>query len=382
LKSADEEMMAFNAPDMSGVSAFIGPHVLHLTTIKQSTEKLIHEVTSEMDRLLFHNPTFTISDSDIFYDEPRSRTPGYGFVNDTRNSWTSRKTVLEHILSDPLLFPQFGYLNKRNEVVWLPGTCHQRMRDIFNLQMKLWILILFMAGEPACGTEFLALLFVNIAGGSIRNIFFMFQFLFMRGSYNKTNHVTGSDKTMVRVPLPVVGRLVAQFLIFLHPLYMEWQLVFRPHMHHNASHFLLAGLHRLLATTDLLLELSKYTFTEFGIKLSLGKYRKFMVFITKCNRDIFNDVQLPTSATQEQIGHTGTIEHNNYNGDERLPDGLDCSTFMRTARVSAVMHILLRHEPTLLALLEVGNTCRVQISHLIKYNIKILHGGHVTTIDH
>jgi hypothetical protein len=364
LESADDNMLLFNAPDCSGTSAIIDSRIIHVKDIGAAQRDLVDEARKELDRLLFNESLFTISDTKLIHDDPRVRSPGYGFTEDKRNAWVNKPSVLEHILTTPQLFAKFAYLNARGEVVWLPGACHQRLREIFDLQMLLCLGVLMSFGEPARGTELTSHLYRNVPGGSIRNVFCMFQTFVLRGSYNKTSHITG-DRSMVRIPLPPIGRLFVRFLVFLRPLYAEWQRVFHPHMHANGEYFLFAGLYRPVTTADVSKALSRFTEQKLGVKLNLRKFRQYIAFITSCNSELFDLSQSATTAAHDQIGHTGPTDRAQYAGDARLPLGLDRSTFMSTARVSATMHILFGHAPELLTTLEAGNSSRAALAKTI-----------------
>ncbi|KAF9461607.1 hypothetical protein BDZ94DRAFT_1310487 [Collybia nuda] len=111
LHSAEQSMVLFNAPDLSGTSATFGEHTLTLCALKNLHLDLIRDVQNKMDDLLFHDLRFTLHKDQTIFDEPRERRPGYSFVTDTRNSWTRERSVVQHILDTPHLFSQFAYLD-------------------------------------------------------------------------------------------------------------------------------------------------------------------------------------------------------------------------------------------------------------------------------
>jgi hypothetical protein len=237
ISSADENTMLFNAPDTSGTSAIFGSRTLHVSHVRDYVLEKLQDVTSQLDKLTFHQSMFTISPTEHVYDEPRCRTPGYSFLHDNRNSWNSKPTVLEFLLSNPEIFAQYGYINPAGKVVWKPGPCHQAMDAIHSLQMDLFVLTVLTFGEPGRGTELAAHLLNNVPGGSIRNVFALFNLFCLRGSFNKTSHASHEDKTMARIPIISVGRAWIRLLAFLRPLFIEWQTHFRPHMIFNVSHY-------------------------------------------------------------------------------------------------------------------------------------------------
>lgn len=354
LHSAEQGMMLFNAPDTSGRSATFGEHTVSLSQLQKVHLQLIQEIEDEMDTLLFKDPKFQLADDLPIFDEPRERKPGYSFVTDSRNSWTRQHPVIRHILDTPDLFSRYAYLDHQGNVQWLPGACAAKMQEIYELQMKLFVVLCLTFGEPARGVELAFHLLCNVGGGSSRNVFVLFQIFLLRGSYNKTSQSTGVDKAMVRAPLPKIGRLWIRFLVFLRPAFSEWQFHLRPKMYFNSVHYLFAGLHKPITSYDLSFQLAKSTKEYLGVKINLSTYRQFMAFITSCNVEAFDSAQTSTSAAHLQIGHSGQMDRDCYGHDARLPEGIDQGIFMSTARVSAVHHILCGHPPDLMRLLEAG----------------------------
>ena len=370
MRSADDSMLVFNAPDLTGQSAIFGKHQLHVLAIGDALRQLVQEITTELDQLLYHQPDFDIPDSLFIHDEPRGRDAGYGFVADRRNSWTQpdSKTLVQHVINTETLFQRFGFLTADGKFVWQPIACLDYMRRIYKLQELFAVAIILSSGEPARGTELASLLYANVPGGSVRNVFVMFNMLLIRGSYNKTSHATGRDKAMVRVPLVDVGRQLIRFLVHLRPLYSIWQRQFRPLMSTNACHFLFAGLERPVTSEDLSSALCRFSLDKFNIPLRLSIFRQYMAFITACNASLFSAISSPagTTSAQEQFGHTGEMDRTHYGGDERIPNGIDRYTFMATASVSGVFHMLFGHEAKVLRILEGGNHIRAAHSTTIQ----------------
>ena len=353
-RSAHESLIAFNSPDTTGRVTTIDSRMLHIDHIREYTLRLQHDVEVRMDKLLYHNPLFTIPDDEFIHDNPRCRTPGYGFVNDDRNSWYNKPTVLQFILTSPDHLNEFAYHDENGDFHWKPGAVHNRMIEIYDLQMDLFILILLSFGAPARGTELLSHLILNIAGGAIRNVFALFNLFTLRGTFNKMSHAMLQHRAMVRIPLIYVGRLFIRFLVFLRPLYSEWQYVYRPQMYLNSTHFLFAGLYRPTVTSDLSLKLSTVFWTEFKVKMSLGRYRQWLAFLFSCNRPIFRAVDSGTTSTSDQFGHSEEMDMDHYGADLRFPQGLNNSIYMETARASAATQLMFGHPPHLLLALSQG----------------------------
>jgi hypothetical protein len=249
------------------------------------------------------------------------------------------------------------------------------MIAIYNLQMDLFVLILLSFGAPARGTELLSNLILNISGGSIRNVFALFNLFTLRGTFNKTSHATLQHRAMVRIPLISVGRLFMRFLVFLRPLYAEWQYVYRPQMYTNATHFLFAGLYRPVVTSDLSLRLSAVFWSEFKIQMSLGRFRQWMAFLFSCNRQIFRAVDSGSTSTSEQFGHSDEMDMDHYGADLRFPQGLNSSIYMDTARASAATQLMFGHPPTLLMALSQGADWQ---NRLVSLSQSIIEGRYVS----
>ena len=174
ISSANKNMMLFNVPDTSGKSSIFGSHTLNVSHVHELVLQKLLDVTTQLDELTFGQDIFTISPTELIYDEPRSRTPGYSFVHDNCNLWNSKPTILEYLLTNPKISVQYGYVNPARKVVWKPGPCHKYMDAIHTLQMDLFVLTILTFGEPGCRTELAAHLLNNIPGGSIHNVFTLF----------------------------------------------------------------------------------------------------------------------------------------------------------------------------------------------------------------
>ena len=334
--------MPFNAPDASGTAAIIGSHTIHLRNIKDVALGAYTRSLVAVRKLTFDNPLFDISDDEIIHDDPRNLEPDWSFVKHPLNSWNAKSTptLLEYIISTPELFAQFGYYDAQGDIIWKPGACYQYMREFFELNMDMFVAMVLSAGEPGRASELASNLLANISGGSIRNALVLFNLFALRGTFNKTSFATSSDKAMVRIPLIPVGRLYIRVNAFIRPLFVEWQHVFRPHMAHNACHFLFPGLDRPVATRDLSVKLSVSFDRITGFKMSLGTFRQFMSFMSDCNAPIFDAASVVTKSTSEQLGHSEQVHVNHYGIDIRLPHGISHSLYLRTARNSAASQIL------------------------------------------
>lgn len=372
LHSAEESSLFFNAPDLSGTSAIIDNKILSLYQIGEVHRRACDEIQHELDELTFQHPNFTLPDDVFIHDNPRERAPGYSFVSDTRNIWNGRPSLIQHILNTPSLFSKYAYIDPQHRVSWYPSEVAIVVKRIYDLQMKILCNIILSYGEPARGTELASHLLANVSGGSIRNFFVLFNIPLLRASFSKTTSLLGHDKAICRIPVPTLGRHFIRFLVYLRPLFREWQTYLRPWMAGNAENYLFAGLHQAIRSSDISRSLMTYTKSELDIPLRLRKFRQYMAFMTNSNMPAFEAAELRHTAAFDQFGHSAEINVQHYGHDARTPDGMNISVFMATARVSGVFHMLFGHPPELLEQLEYG---KGQINEIVSTINKIRHRG-------
>ena len=313
IKSADENMMQFNSPTNDGRSATVNGKHVTLEGIKRVQDQLVENIEERLDELLWGS--FGISEDIIIHDEPRELQAGYSFATDRTNPWMQETSVLEHLVTNSEHLAMFAHIDERGNVIWHPGACMKRMREIYELQILILVAIILTAGEPGRATEYAAMIFANIAAGSIRNVFWLLGVLMFRGSYNKTSHATGEDKTIVRVPLPKLGLLIVRFLVYLRPLYAEWQYHFRPALYSNAQTFLFAGLYRPVTAGDITIALAKYTEQHLGVRMTIRVFRQYMAYTTQWYPQLFSVIEFPATSAAKQLGHTSKTDRNNYGAD-------------------------------------------------------------------
>ncbi|KAF7966152.1 hypothetical protein HWV62_39780, partial [Athelia sp. TMB] len=359
LKTADQHFYQFNAPSFQGDAVIIDGETLRLSQIHDFVENLCEQIGETQDRLL--DGKMQLPPDVLIHDDPRNTTGGYGFPDHIENKKLAPEgDLLQHILNTPHLRDKYSYRKPDGTFVWLPGPCHELLKEIHHNMMQICLAILLTFGAPGRGTELLTHLIRNVAGGSIRNVFCLFRTLLLRGSYNKTADATSVDKTMGRSPTVVIANLTIRNILFLRPAYVELLAVFRPHMAHEAYHFLFPGLTRSLTTRDLS-GLLVGAFKSMGITrgISIGQYRSMVSFIIQCNSLLFQREEQHTAA--DQMGHSSSMNREHYGGDERFPLGLNDHTFQATVTMSAKYHALLGFPPTLLVSLMAGRQRQIEI---------------------
>lgn len=377
IRSAEGTMITLNAPDLSGTSLIMGDSVVEIGQIGKAIISLQQEISDELDELLFRQPCFNIEPDAMLYDSPRTREPGYSFVEDTRNPWNTAtfKSVLDYILDTPQVFNQFAYMHA-GIIVWHAGQCLTWRYRIFALQQKLMAAIILSYGGPARGMELVSHVYRNIPAGSIRNVFVLFQILVLRGTYNKTSSLTLSDQTMLRIPPLSIGHLLIRFLVYLRPLYTVWQEYFTEHpdnkrvLYENSHYYLFAGLEKPLESQDVRKTLREITLKHLGVSLGIKEWRQVIAYFFKMNEKLFDTSSHQTmqSLIGKQFGHDAITNQFHYGQDARAPEGFDYPSLLQTAHVSAVYHIMLGLPPILLERLERGRAfqehVRSTISHI------------------
>jgi superfamily II DNA helicase RecQ len=338
ISSAEHGAVLFSAPNFDGDCVTVHGQNLHLHQFKKMVEELEEEISQDLDSLLFNDPIFQLPEDIDILDEPRRTAPQYSFVDDKRNVWHKTTSVLQYIMDHSHIFADMGIVVE-SKIRWYPSALHEYAANIYHLQQKILVAIILTYGEPARATELASNLLRNYPGGSIRNIFFAFGTLFLRGSYNKTSFFTGRDKVMVRAPLPAIARHFIRFLVFLRPLYSEFQRVIRPDMYQNSLYFLFSGLSRPLQGPDVSKILFTFTEKKLKVGLSTSIHRQLMAFITSQNRRVFAKLGLKTT-TDEQLGHSSQIDRQHYGLDENVPGQMDFDSLKTGLEISGAFHML------------------------------------------
>jgi hypothetical protein len=371
-RSSDHTTLLFNCPNNDGRTFTIDGSRLSLATLSQKQVQLMDEIETRMDQLLWGK--FHLS-SDI-QDDPRIRDPGFGFATHKGNSWHREPSVLQYIIENHL--PDFGQPDPDSDfgIVWNPSKCHAYMDSIFQLQRLFAVGIILTSGEPPRSTEYASWVHLEIPAGSARNVLWLLGTVILRATYNKSSAVSGQEVNAIRVPLPRLGRLLARFLVYLRPLFVEWQHVFRPLLCDNARSFLFAGFYRPVVAADLTLWLANWTLAELGVRLTIRLYRQFMSYVVKFNHRLFEMVDTRAAGIAAQLGHAERTDRVHYGGDAQMPSGYDRPSFIQTALVSAVTHIMLGHEPELLRSICNSETHMRDLERLI---LSIMHPQLTTT---
>lgn len=343
--SAEEGTLQFTALDFTGDNVIVSGKVLRLRDIRDFVETIISEVKELIqDQLFFGLDMFDINWSPgVVHEEPRNRTNGYSSFQDPNNPFFHHRfDILKEILTHPFLRGRFHYINKDGQVIWKAGPCFAYMSVCHEIEMLLFCGTQLSVGEPPRGSEIASHLVTNVAGGTIRNVFVMFQYFCMMGTFNKTSSSTGRDVTMMRVPHPEIGRLWMMYLAFIRPTVMIWQMYFSGQAAAvRARDGLFFGLYRAVTSLELSQNLSRHTHRLLSIKISLSLWRHIVTWFLNYHSVRFSEHHNLSnrSALAFQSGHSEEI-HALYAVDARLPTGIDFHAFFDTMRISGTWHNL------------------------------------------
>jgi hypothetical protein len=358
--SAEGGSLRFTATDFSGDNIMAAGRILHLRDIRYFVESLIGEIREQMRMQLFFG--LDVADVDwspgIVYEEPRNVSIGYSCFRDPHNSFLNHKDdLLQAVLTHPRLRGQFHYYNQEGQILWKAGPCFEYMEASHDVEMMLFCGTQTSVGEPGRGTEIASHLISNVSGGSIRNVFILFQYFCMMGTFNKTSHFTERDATMMRVPHPEIGRLWVVYLTFVRPLLVVWQRYFHGRTAATrATNHLFFGPHRPVTSSELSRSLSYHSDRLLGVKISISLWRHISTWFLNYHSVRFHELVTPSdrSALAAQSGHN-VETHALYAPDARLPGGIDFHVFFSTMRISGAWHNLLNFRSTLARDLSIGD---------------------------
>jgi hypothetical protein len=348
--SAAESTLAFTALDFSGTNIFVNGQLLYLQDIKCLIEKIVENAKVQLKRLLFNIDLVDVDtwDPGLVYEEPRNRRVGHSCFSDPRNLLQHKETLLEAILTHPDLKGLFHFVDPSSHIAWKAGPCLAYIDDCHKLEMLLFCGTHLSYGEPARGSELASHLINNVTGGSLRNVFVMFQLLCLMGTYGKTGHLMERDIVIMRVPLPEIGRLWLLYLSLVRPVTVVWQQHFRGDKAAlRARDRLFLGPNKLVQSDELSDALATLTLKELGIKINISLWRHIVTWFLN-----HHSVRLESllshsdkAALAAQMGH-GERTHALYAGDERLPHSIDFHVCYATIRMSASWQRLLGFETT------------------------------------
>jgi hypothetical protein len=323
--------------------------------------KMCHEIGDDLGKLTFGlgpcpQPAHV-------FDSPRETKAGYSFLDDPSNPFASESDyLLRAVLSDRVTPIPYFLLDSRNKVLWLPGPCYEYINLSVDVMMKLFVVTHITSGSPGRGSELASQLLRNVAGGSIRSLFYLFNIFLTMGTHNKNSHVSNEDKNIVRAPWPHLVPHWLTMLVRVRPFVVTLQLYFRGFRQaYNAHYYIYHGVHRPVNTSDLSQAMAHHTNRHLGIRITLKLWRHIMSWIVADNFSVFQHAQLTTEAVHLGFGHQATTASGSYASDLRLPQALDKTIFFKTLKNGGTWQMLIDLGDELFCRLSQGDQHRNQV---------------------
>ncbi|KAF6743619.1 hypothetical protein DFP72DRAFT_858702, partial [Ephemerocybe angulata] len=298
IASAEESGTVLSSPSWDVDAVTIGESTVFFTQIGEIITSLHEEIEVELRDVLFNSDAHTQFAEVEILDKPRCAIPGFSFIDHVGNPWHKIPTLMDHILRTPSLFKEFG------------------------------------------------LGLGNYPGGSIRNVFSSFKH---SSSEALTTRRRSSQERIASSPSAASFHLPPFHILpcLCRPLFSEFQLLLRPHMHHNSYYFLFCGLHRPVTSVDLSKAMSEITLAKLHIAIPISLHRQIMAFITSRYRRAF-PAGTVSSATDEQLGHSETVDRKHYGLDASIPGQMDHDSLLTSLEVSGIFHKILLGDTVLL----------------------------------
>ena len=118
-------------------------------------------------------------------------TVGYSCFFDAKNTLLHHNDkLLQTILTHPQIHSWFHYIDAKQQVVWKTTSCFKYMEACHQVEMMLFASTQTSVGEPGQGIEIALHLISNVSGSNVRNVFIMFQYFCMMGTFSKSSHLT------------------------------------------------------------------------------------------------------------------------------------------------------------------------------------------------
>ena len=141
---ADQTTMLFDSPTNDGRTFTVDGALITLDDIKQSQDRLLAQIESKLDELLWHQ--FHLPPGAKILDDPRNRSVGFSFATNLNNTWIGDSLVLRYIIPDWL--EEFEVLDQftPSGILWKPARCNLFMQEAFDIQRLLAIGIILTGG--------------------------------------------------------------------------------------------------------------------------------------------------------------------------------------------------------------------------------------------
>jgi len=148
----------------------------------------------------------------------RNRKIRYSFIDSSENGFVKFKDkLLETLLEDPLISPQFVKHVRGGRVEWNKDGCMRWLKRTKAFLETMAVVIHIMYGQPARAEELGTVVIKNHIN-MMRGIYWSRGRVMIALSYNKTHSTNGKDKMVARFLPEEVGDLLVKYLSLVRPL--------------------------------------------------------------------------------------------------------------------------------------------------------------------
>jgi superfamily II DNA helicase RecQ len=289
-------------------------------------------------------------------DNTSNRTPGYCFLQDSRNKFDQyRGAYGKWLLSDPTRAEKFTYFNGE-KLVWKPHACETLLRRLETCRDPLLIGLLISAGPASRGTE-VGRQMLRESPGCLRNVYILFHLLCIVATEDKTSHKHMKEKYVPHLPTREWAEALIHYLIFirdfeemlvehLHP--QDSDIVFRYRTH------LWPGLRRTVNGEDMSNKLGLVMQEYLGESYKITWWRKLVTHFSASFEDqylfeIHKEFYVDTASM-----HSTAIADGHYRSPASGLPGADTRSIVGCIRVGIEWH----------KLLNIGQERPLRVSHM------------------
>jgi superfamily II DNA helicase RecQ len=244
---------------------------------------LTHETQTILEQdLLFQRTTpepLPVVDLRRLRDNPSNSQPGWNFLRDPRSVFpvSGDQWLLRRVRTQADLCTQFF----PDQNVRTPTqTVHDYVHTVDAFRTKLWVLVHITGGQPARGTELLAVRHQNASAGARRNIFLDNGLVTLVSDYHKGYNTSGRLKIIHRFIPAEISLLIVRYLWLILPFYEQLTVYYYPDR--TLSDFLWPNLvDTTYSSTVVRTALQRESRLRLGQTLDLQSYRHIAIGISR-----------------------------------------------------------------------------------------------------
>jgi len=197
-------------------------HPIHLGQVTKMVRGLLARAQQALKEEMFfgeHVPgdlmvEYQISD---IVDDMQNFSPGYSFLDDSRNPFLNLKTAYGRwLLSDAKRAERFCVI-EGDKICWKAKPCLDWIQNSLNLQDIILLLSVVAAGTSSRATEVAREALRNVPAGILRSPMILYGTLTLTNVEDKTSLRIKRDKFNPHVPPPSVAKLLIQFFTIIRP---------------------------------------------------------------------------------------------------------------------------------------------------------------------